>query len=587
MNPPGIFSNDPQTPVVIARNTRFLKLLISLFVVGAGVAPGCNKSGITDTNRGPAPEVVSTNPQNKAEAVPVNTTITAIFSEKMDTTSITPSTFLLKKDTIQVTGVLSYTDSSATFIPSTNLDFGSIYSAAINAEIKNATGNTIQSSYEWEFSTENQIDTADTTPPQIVSTKPATDEEGVGINSAITVVFSETMNASTLNTSTFTITQGTTAISGLVTAAGATATFSPFSNLTFGETYHAVVSAEVEDKSGNTLPNNFEWRFKTVGEPDTTPPRVNLTDPAENESNVPVTTIITATFSEPMDHGSINNTTFKVTQDKDPVSGSIDFSGVTAIFTPADSLAFDTPVTVVVTTGAQDSAGNALRNDVKWSFRTEKENIPPKVSSVSPSGDAQNVSVNTLISATFNEPIDPASINATTIQVSLDGTPVQGSVNYSNPEATFRPDASLKYNRTYTVSVTTGVKDLAGNNLSDNVTWSFMTEQETIPPEIISTFPKNKAKDVSITSIISATFSEPMDPSTINLTTVTVLKDGLPVGGTIDYTDNTVIFTPAIDLDFGKTYNVIVTTGAQDLAGNPLKNAYLWSFSTSKGLLEP
>src|SRR5688572_31281296 len=63
--------------------------------------------------------------------------------------------------------------------------------------------------------------------PEVISTDPVNLATGVGLNQTVTATFNEAMNPSTINATTFTIHQGTTAIAGSVTYTGLSATFSP------------------------------------------------------------------------------------------------------------------------------------------------------------------------------------------------------------------------------------------------------------------------------------------------------------------------------------------------------------------------
>ena len=103
----------------------------------------------------------------------------------------------------------------------------------------------------------------------------------------------------------------------------------------------------------------------------------------------------------------------------------------------------------------------------------------PTVTLVSPLDEATGVLVTTTISATFSEAMDPATITNTTF--TLDG--VSGTVTYDagTKTATFDPTTNLAYNKTYTATITTGVKDLAGIGLAAVYNWSFTTELEPTP----------------------------------------------------------------------------------------------------------
>ncbi len=106
-----------------------------------------------------------------------------------------------------------------------------------------------------------------------------------------------------------------------------------------------------------------------------------------------------------------------------------------------------------------------------------------------------------------------------------------------------------------------------------------MDEPDTISPEVISTSPADNAIDVEVNAVITATFSEPMNASTINTSTI-IVSGGGSVSGSVDYSGNTVTFTPSSDLQENTTYTAIITTGVEDVAGNALENNFEWSFTT-------
>jgi len=102
----------------------------------------------------------------------------------------------------------------------------------------------------------------------------------------------------------------------------------------------------------------------------------------------------------------------------------------------------------------------------------------PSVILTSPAGNATGVSVNTLITAMFSEALDPSTINTSTFTVNG----VIGTVNYSGTTATFTPSGSLNENTTYTATITTGVRDNAGNAMASDYVWSFTTGSSSAPP---------------------------------------------------------------------------------------------------------
>ena len=99
----------------------------------------------------------------------------------------------------------------------------------------------------------------------------------------------------------------------------------------------------------------------------------------------------------------------------------------------------------------------------------------PTVTSTSPIHDATGVSRNNAITVTFSGAMNPASINSSTITLMQGSTVIPGTVAYSGTTATYNPTDNLAALTKYTVTVTTGAKNAAGNSLSAKSEWSFTT----------------------------------------------------------------------------------------------------------------
>ena len=117
--------------------------------------------------------------------------------------------------------------------------------------------------------------------------------------------------------------------------------------------------------------------------------------------------------------------------------------------------------------------------DIIFTTNIGPDTTPPTVSSVSPANGTANVNPGTAISATFSEALDPTTINANTFQLFGPGnTQITGTVTYINGTATFQPAAVLATVTTYSAVLLgggSGIKDLAGNAMTSNYTWSFTT----------------------------------------------------------------------------------------------------------------
>jgi hypothetical protein len=104
---------------------------------------------------------------------------------------------------------------------------------------------------------------------------------------------------------------------------------------------------------------------------------------------------------------------------------------------------------------------------------------PPVVTSTVPSSGQSGVSALANIVATFNEALDPTSVNSSTFLVTATstGAAVAGTVSFnaSSLQAIFIPTSTLLSNTNYTVTLTTGMKDASGNALASNNVFTFTT----------------------------------------------------------------------------------------------------------------
>jgi hypothetical protein len=66
-----------------------------------------------------------------------------------------------------------------------------------------------------------------------------------------------------INTTNFTLKQGTTAITGVVTYSGTTASFKPTNALVEIKTYTATITTAAKNAAGY-LANNYVWNFTTL-----------------------------------------------------------------------------------------------------------------------------------------------------------------------------------------------------------------------------------------------------------------------------------------------------------------------------------
>ncbi|MBC7642071.1 MAG: Ig-like domain-containing protein [Flavobacterium sp.] len=315
--------------------------------------------------------------------------------------------------------------------------------------------------------------------PIVQATNPFDSATNVPINQIITVTFNEEMNVTTINQDSFTIV-GTTAISGLISYSGKIATFTPNVPLTPNTTYVGKVTTAVRDLDGNALQKDYAWSFTTGA---TLQPKVLTTSPTSNETGVVLNKVITATFNMAMNPSTLSQTTFLLKQGLTPIAGTVTYSGKTAYFTPNVNLTSSLIYSATITTGAKNTAGTSIAANYVWSFTTGTL-IAPKVILTDPANGATGVLLNKIVTATFDMPMNPLTITNTSFILKQGNTQVPGVVTYSGNIATFNPLVNLLANASYTATITTAVKNVAGVSLANDYIFTFNTLNNTIGPNL-------------------------------------------------------------------------------------------------------
>lgn len=222
------------------------------------------------------------------------------------------------------------------------------------------------------------------------------------------------------------------------------------------------------------------------------------------------------------------------------------------------------------------------------------EGYCPVVESTSPANSAINVELNEVITVTFTGKVDPATITPSSFILSDNSQPkrsytsgiessysaaiVSGALSYDDNSNTiiYTPDEPLESGTVYTGTVTTDVKDPMGNAMLENYVWTFATDDS---PQVESTDPLDEALDVPLNQIVSATFTQAMDPLSLDETSFTLFDGTTQIDGTVSYNNSTASFEPVELLD-GVTYTATITTDAVNENGTALQDEYIWSFST-------
>lgn len=321
-------------------------------------------------------------------------------------------------------------------------------------------------------------------------------------------------------------------------------------------------------------------------------PTVTSASPLPGASLVPINTKkITAGFSKAMDSSTLTASSFTLAcPTGTPVGGVVGYDAAARLATLTLPTASNLPPSVLctatVSTAAKDASGFALASNYVWTFNTGVigDLTAPTVTGTIHANGATGVPTNTRVGATFSEALDPASVNATSFGFMQGTTVVAGTVSSSGANAVFTPTAALAANTTYTATLGTGVKDLAGNALASPYVWSWTTAAtaDTTAPTVSLVYPTDNATQVATNSAPSATFSEAMDAASINAANFTVA--GVPGLVSFNALSRVATFTPSSQLANSTTYTATLkggTGGVQDIAGNALAADKVWRFTTA------
>jgi hypothetical protein len=457
------------------------------------------------------------------------------------------------------------------------------------------------------------------------------------------------MDPSTLTTGTFTLSSAGGAVPGSVAydPASNTATFVPAAALSPLTTYTVqVAGARGADE---TPVSTFSWGFTTVAGP-----TITSVTPADGTSYAQRGTAVTATFSRAMDPTSITTSTFQLYAPDGsvvPATVSYNATSLTATLTPSAQLLGNSTYAASMSGTVRASDGTPLGSSTVWKFTTSTcpcslfsiAQVPAKVSLPTRDGRSGTGPWSYELGVKFRVD-EPMRLNGirfykspgetgthvvnlwTTTGLQLASATVASETASGWQEGTFASPPLLQAGTTYVASVnansyfgetpgglTTQVVSGPLRSVADGSngvygssagvfpgqtyqSTNYFTDVDVVPdstatpPTVTSTFPVANQQNVDANLPITATFSRPMNPSTITATSFSVRQagqtGGADSGGAVDatvtYNDatNTATLTPTAALAHGDQYTVTLSGSAiraQD--GMPLGSDVSWTFA--------
>jgi hypothetical protein len=414
-------------------------------------------------------------------------------------------------------------------------------------------------------------------PPTVVSTIPGKDAVDVDVSGTVAIQFSEPMNPGSV---TVTAAPAAPLSASSWDSSNTTVTFTLTAALAYATTYTVTINGE--DAQGQALAATsfaFTTRSNVV---DTTPPTITWSAPLDGATGVSAAAPLGIVFSEPMASGTV---AVVVTPSIDVGLATWSDSNRRVDFL-APPEAWPASTSVVVTVSGQDVAGNLLAGKVTIGFTTAAipDTTPPTVQSTAPGNGAGSVAIGAAVSVSFSEPIDAATVSATSLTLTTTaGAGVSGSFAWdpTGTLVTFDPTVDLAPATGYVVTLSTAVRDRAGNSLGAPYTFGFTTgvAPDTTAPTVTMVTPATGAIGVAQKPSISVTFSEPMDKASAQAAFSVTSPAGV-ISSKPTWSASGLVMTVPIAtlLPHGSQITWQISTGAKDLAGNPMAQTFSATF---------
>ncbi len=533
------------------------------------------------------PTVESIVPVDGATGVPTNVRIFVQFDESIDVLSLKAANFMLEGPGGDVPLAFERQDGDrrVRLTPSLPLAANAAYTVTVSGVLDRG-GNEMVGEVMSSFTTESGVDLQS---PFVTETNPINGAASIARDQVVTFILSEPVNPLTVNASTIQLrdnSQGlefvedvTLDASGTVVTVSTTTVFEPFTQIRARVLGGA---SGVRDLADNQMSTTDIFFDTGEGATDADPPVLVGINPEDGTTNVPVNVTVYARFSERLDRRSVNADSISLELDGVPVAGALSFAEGDTVVRLDPTVNLDPSETYsIVIDGVRDVAGNEVAMSTttfETSFSTTPDGTSPFVSAFFPSNGAVNVPVGVVISATFSEPINPASLDGGRFRLELLGLsgqiPATIALAPGNLSATLTPLQPLLPETTYRIRFDSTVEDTAGNRffsaLADFTTGSDVGDGDA--PVLVMISPEDGDVDVPRRQRIVAMFSEALNPNTINDDTFTLFDGRTELGKSIFRSaDNTsVTLVPFSLLPPGREITVVVTSGVTDLGGNPL-----------------
>lgn len=274
-------------------------------------------------------------------------------------------------------------------------------------------------------------------------------------------------------------------------------------------------------------------------------------------------------------------------------SFALSSAGRRVTFTPSAPLAIETDYVFQLAGLTCDNSGRLLDVTETFSFRTV-DTTPPTLQALDVANNATGIARTRSFTYTFSEALAQTSLTSATVYLrDVYGGTYAGSRTAVDQNVVFTPYADLPGDRLFTLSLTTGVTDRAGNALQTTSTTSFRTTSDALQPSVTSMWPAQAGTGISPAVQPTYTFSESMDPYTVEPSSL-VFQDQF--GSVIPFAihaspdQKTLRVEPLVTLEENRQYTLAFLLGgaaATDVSGNGLSATQALAFTTGTDATAP
>lgn len=471
---------------------------------------------------------VTVSPASGATGIPLNAQVIVSSSAQIDPTSWTQNAVQLLAGSTPVAGAVTLSDpQTLVFTPSGSLSAGTTYTVRVSG-FKDVNGNTVIAS-NTTFTTGTAASTGGLT---LTGSNPLYGASGVSATQAITLVFSQILDPTTVSSSTLPVFVNGNSNEGLVgtyAVSGNTVTFTPSSPYPAGANLYVYSCNGPTDVLGDVLNSGSCYSFLTYftvisGSSDTTPLQVLSVYPSSGATNVGLDQQVSVTFNKSINAYTVYQNGYNALlyagqslQDAGSITMSSD--GRTMTFNTG-SLYGGTAYTVDLPAGGvADQYGNTLAATFTSTFNTSTD--PPTSNSViGPNpGNNQTVPTDTLLTLYLNSPVATSALTGN-FTVTVNGQVYAGNVQAaaSGYEAQFTPTVSFPAGALVQWFFS-NVLDVNGNTFPATSGY-FYTQAAINPatatPQVIAVSPTYGSSNVPINVQIDIEYNLPINGSTLS-----------------------------------------------------------------------